>query len=275
MIGLAGDMEEALVATDDTEDGGQAEAASGELGGMEGFEHAADDFLGHAAAGILDFDGGVVAWLERVGVVGCGEELAGGMEQAGMDGDGADLVMHGFGSIDGEVHEDLLELGGVGEYWGQVSFELEVEGDFFTDGELDKLPVIFDELGIAFLFRVGFQGWAIDGDHGYEAGLDMVFEADIDAWGDTDIAPGPDGADGVSDLGDMEKVKPDEVFLPFIGFDEPDGEVFGAVMGPDDVFVGGVGDFPLVEFATGGFKLRHFGFRIGPSGVGNEGSPAE
>jgi hypothetical protein len=131
------------------------------------------------------------------------------------------------------------------------------------------------ELGLAFLLGFRLEVGVVDRDDGYESGLDVVFESDIDAWGDADVTAGFDELGGIGDFGNVEQVQADEVFLSLVGFDESNGQVFGTVGGTNHDFRRGVGDIAFSELGVRGEGFLHLGFCLYPVRVGNERSPGE
>ncbi len=133
------------MAADDAKDGGESEAAAGELGGEEGVEDAGDGFGAHAGAVVGDLEIDVVAGGKFGGEVGGAEEGGVGVLKAGGDVDVARAVADGVGGVDDEVHQDLLHLGGVGADGGKRFREAEAEAGFFADGELEEGGGVFDQ----------------------------------------------------------------------------------------------------------------------------------
>lgn len=111
----------------------EAGAFAGRFGGEEGVEDVFEEVGGDAAAGIVDFDEGVMFVVE------------------GTDGDLVFVhVAHGdgLGSVDEQVEDDLAELGGVGvdgREGGELGYDGRAVADFVSgdvDGGGDD---VFDE----------------------------------------------------------------------------------------------------------------------------------
>ena len=110
---------------DDAVDGGQAEpgALADLLGGEERLEDAADHVGRDADAGVLHLDQQVFAG----GDAELGELQAFALgDVAGADGEGA-AVGHGIPGVDGQVDDDVLELGLVGLDVPQVAAGQDLE----------------------------------------------------------------------------------------------------------------------------------------------------
>src|SRR5690606_3497116 len=108
---VAGNPEEAAVAAHDAEDGGEAEAGAlaDALGGEERLEDLVEVFGGDADAGVADGQAHVVAGFDFSGEarVGLGDFKDAGLKREGAAGG------HGVAGVDGEVEQDLVELGRV------------------------------------------------------------------------------------------------------------------------------------------------------------------
>src|SRR5262249_961645 len=109
---LAINMSEASVLANDAVDGGEAEpsAFAQFFGGKERLEDTVEGSGGHAEACIGDGNDHVCAGArERLvgAVLGVEGRVAGFYEQRAAVG-------HGVAGIDAKIHEDLLDLGGVG-----------------------------------------------------------------------------------------------------------------------------------------------------------------
>jgi hypothetical protein len=202
----------------------------------------------------MDFDGEVGAWLESIVGVCFGEELGCCLEEAGMDGDRADLVIRGFGGIDDEVHEDLLELGGVGECWGEVWLQSVFEGYFLTDGELEELHIFFYELADVEFPESEF-GFAGVGEQ-LAAEVGSVFSGVVDFLeGGVGWAIGGEVEFGEADISDDGS---EEVI-----------EVVGDTAGEEAEAFEFLGFLELaVQFATGFFRLGAVGNFLEELGIG-------
>ncbi len=112
------------------------------FGGEERFEDLGAGLGVHADAGIADLERGVGAGL------GPGMSLAEVVvHRSCSDGDGdAAAVGHGVSGVDTEIHQDLLELPGVGADDAGMAAPLELESDPFADDPIEELD------GVAHLF---------------------------------------------------------------------------------------------------------------------------
>src|SRR5947209_532000 len=137
-----------VVTAHDAFGGGEAEAAPGELGGEEGIEDALQGFGAHADSVVLHFDEDVVSRTDlahgtKLGEIGFREAL-----RPGGDGDAAGLVIRdGFGSIDDEIHDELLELRSVTLDGGKLLGEVQMDDDMPGDGALDEIADFADQGG--------------------------------------------------------------------------------------------------------------------------------
>lgn len=101
--GLGFDFDAAFVAFNGTIDHGEAEAgATFSFGGVEGVEAVLADFIGHAGAGVTDFDD-----AEGGGGIGAGE--AGGAGDMGGEGEVAALG-EGIDGVEDEVGEGFAQF---------------------------------------------------------------------------------------------------------------------------------------------------------------------
>ncbi len=162
---LAVDGDGAPMTAHDAEHGGEAEAASGELGGEEGIE---DAFLGggvHAAAGVLDLEVDVGAFGERLlaseaeGLDGLVERRAVAVLDARGDKNAAVLVAESVGGVDDQVHDHLADLGDIALETGEVIGQAALEARSFGHGDLEQMchlpgqnrevDLVEDELALA------------------------------------------------------------------------------------------------------------------------------
>ena len=127
---------------DDAIDGGEAEAGAFAffLGGEEGFEDAGLSFLVHAVAGIGHGDDGVASGLDEATFA---EALA-RRNVGGLDGQLA-AFGHGVFGVDDQVHDDLLELTGIGTGVAGVGSKLGNEFDVLADQRPEKAFHIGDD----------------------------------------------------------------------------------------------------------------------------------
>lgn len=138
------DADEAAMAADDTEGGGEAEAgaAVGPFGAEEGLEDAVEQLGLDAEAGVADLADDVAAG----GGLGLGAD-EGGVELDVFGGDfEAAAGRHGVAGVDAEVEDDLVELGGVSEDEIEPGGVLEVELDVLREGAVDDEGDLIEEI---------------------------------------------------------------------------------------------------------------------------------
>src|SRR5271170_290735 len=141
--GLALDEDVTAALLDDAVDSGESEAGAFAilLGGEERLEDAGLSFAVHALAGVANGNHDVRAVFDEsiFGVVGIVESDAGGAN--------ADFaaVRHGVLGIDHEIHDDLLELSGIGA--GAANGRGEAGGEFhvFPDERAQEALHVFDD----------------------------------------------------------------------------------------------------------------------------------
>jgi hypothetical protein len=110
---LAFDIDGTPVRANDTHHRSQSQAASGELGSEERIEDARPGRLVHADAGVLHLQNHL--------------ELGIGLARQCADGYGAGRLADGFSAVDGQVHHDLLDLGGIGLDLGEPRVQLQFQ----------------------------------------------------------------------------------------------------------------------------------------------------
>jgi len=140
--GVKGD--EAAVGIDDAADGGEAEAGAfaGVLGGEERFPDPGKDVGRNAGAGVFDLKEEEVAGATTGNFV-CGFGREDGVFAAQRE---SAAVGHGVAGVDGEVEEDLVDLGGVGLDGPEVGGDVVVEGDRFREGFLNERGDVAEEV---------------------------------------------------------------------------------------------------------------------------------
>ena len=99
---------------DDTQYGGEAEAAAGELGGEKGFKNFGQVFRADTTASIGDAERDAGSGGEIFRCIATVPNRKGQITICGGQGDGTGLVAHGFGRVDYEVQNELPDLGLIG-----------------------------------------------------------------------------------------------------------------------------------------------------------------
>ncbi len=128
--GFAVQPDVAFALLDDAVHRGQSEpGALQSLGGVEGLEDVGLGIGVHAHAGVADGEHDVVAGLHRgmeAGVVGVEGDVG------GLDGQ-LPAVRHGIAGVDRQVHDDLLDLSGIGLDRADVRARHHDQIDVFAD----------------------------------------------------------------------------------------------------------------------------------------------
>ena len=131
------DVDEAFMAFDDGDDGGEAEAGAfvDVLGGEEGLEDFVEHIGGNADAGVGDVDFDVASRF--------GADVERGVllvDHAVSDADDeVASVGHGVARVDAEVEEHLVHLGGVAHDGPDVVGDDEFQSDVLGEGVLDDV----------------------------------------------------------------------------------------------------------------------------------------
>ncbi len=126
-------LNRSMVTSHDAEDGGQAEAATGEFRREERVEDAGKRGRVHACAGVCNLDEDVLAGSEVGLEVFGAQQFARRADRAGPDGDDALAAGDSVRGVDDEVHDDLAELCGVRFDEGQAVREVKPEAYAFAD----------------------------------------------------------------------------------------------------------------------------------------------
>ena len=113
---------------------GKAESAAGELGGEEGIENALPGIGRHAAAVVLHLDGNVVAGGQFLIEVLRLQPRRIHAHRFGNHPDHTGPVADGFGAVDHQIHEQLLELDKVAFDGGQSRRQFEIQFHVARDG---------------------------------------------------------------------------------------------------------------------------------------------
>lgn len=129
---------------DDAAHGGETEAGAlaGALGGEERFPDVGEDVGWNAGAGVFDLDGKERAWptfLDLAGGFGGENDVFGAKEQGAA-------LRHGVAGVDGEVQEDLMNLGGVRLDGPEIGRDVVVENDRFRKSFLDERGDVAQEV---------------------------------------------------------------------------------------------------------------------------------
>src|ERR1035438_1289463 len=140
-LALNEDVAAALL--DDAVDGGKSEAGAFAFffGGEEGLEDAGLGFAVHALASVADRDHDVGAVFD--------ESIFRAVRLVESDAGGADAdfaaVGHGVFGVDNEIHDDLLELSGVGASATDGGSEAGSEFDIFADERTEEPLHVSDD----------------------------------------------------------------------------------------------------------------------------------
>src|SRR5580704_1736581 len=139
---LAEDPDVAATLLDDSVDPGKPEpGAFCAFGGEEGFEDVGLSFYVHAHAGVADSQHHVFARLK--GRVNAGVFVVEG-DVGGLDCEFS-AGGHGVAGIDGEVHDDLLDLAGIGAHRAETRARHHDQVDVFANHAVEHFQVFGDD----------------------------------------------------------------------------------------------------------------------------------
>ena len=127
------------MAAKDAEHRGEAEAATGELGGEERVEDAG---LGHgleAAAGVTDREAHVATGAQVLAEIGAREQGAVGHEHRGLHGDEPGLLAERVAGVGDQVHHHLTDLRRVALDVRQVGREVGLQPGLLRDHRAQQL----------------------------------------------------------------------------------------------------------------------------------------
>ena len=137
--GLRLDFDRSPVGPNDSQDGGEAQSASGELRGVERIEDARARLGIDAATVVAHFQSDVGALGESVTQKRLREGGAIRLDGAGADDDSPGVFAEGLGCVGDQAHGHLAQLGRIGLDGGEVPAEVVLEDGLARGRTLDEL----------------------------------------------------------------------------------------------------------------------------------------
>ena len=114
LAGFAVNVDGPFVSADNPQHGGKAQPAACEFRGKKRIENPGPGFFVHPLACVRDFERKVSSRLERGEAEGAAHVVVVNLFDGCADADGTGAVAARLGRIDHQVHENLLQLRGIG-----------------------------------------------------------------------------------------------------------------------------------------------------------------